>query len=513
MPAIWFEEKIPHPSADPYRMDVPLFVGLAPPRPLHRLPEPMERWVQERGWMERVRSESGPVVLRDVPVPVDSWETFRHFFFWPEARDDTSAGIYPLGRAVRFFFAQGGRKAYVVSMANPLSETAGALQRIKALERVLYGTEGPLDGIATLEDLASFAFPALSRPEANPGAWHAIHHGAALEDVAFVAYPDLPYLVSVPLNPLSVDVPLRSDEEIFVECSEAEPLSAHRRAVVSREPRCDEVGLQVWKKAVQAMLLWIQDNARDWILVQALPLPTPERDRSWWTTAVHDVWAAAPEEGGCGSAFLQCAFPWLVDASEPGVLLAPDGPLLGLLAANALDRGCFRSAAGRFPEGVSGTVPVLSLSEREKDPDEAHAMIRRLCLFHAGPKGVVLLSDRTTSLNPSYGPGSVSRLMGFIFKAARRLGDTVVFESSSPRTWNQLRRALGSLLEAIYAAGGLNGSLGAEAFHVTCGPQTMTQQDMDSGRLVARIQVQPAVPVEALQVVLSMEPDGTLRME
>ncbi len=512
MPAIWFEEKTPELSADPHRMDVVLFVGLAPLRPLDFLPEPLERWFQERGWAQGIQLGSGLVSLEDVPVPVDSWETFQRFFVWPWDSKDGTMENYPMGRAVRSFFAQGGRKAYVVSMGNPTAERADTTQRIKALERVLYGVEGPLKGVTTRQELASLTFPLLDSPCSDVATWHGIQHGPALSDVALAAYPDLPYLVTPLPDPVSLEIFVRKDPENFVDCYEGEPALVPRRVVIPRGPRCDEIGLQVWK-AVQAILLWIQENAREWVLVSALPLPVPALESSWWNMALEHVLENRPEEGGCASAFFQCAFPWLIDPSEPGFLLAPDGPLLGLLAATALARGSFRSAATRSLLGISGTSPVLSLAEREKAPDVSRAMVRRLCLFHKASSGVVLASDRTTSLDPSYGPGPVSRLMGFILKAARRLGETLIFENSSRRTWSQLQRVLTCLLESIYLAGGLDGARPQEAFHVVCGPETMTWQDMDSGRLIARLHLQPAFPVESLQVVLAMEPNGNLRLE
>lgn len=513
MAAIWFGEKTPDLSADPHRMDVVFFVGLAPVRPRDILPEPLDRWFRERGWHERVESTPGVISLRDVPVPVDSWETYGRYFAWPWDADGGPPEIYPLGRAVQSFFAQGGRKAYVVSMGDPIGETADTRQRVQALERVLYGVEGLLGSVTTRDELAVLNFPPLDFPEADPDTWHAIHHGTALGDVALVAYPDLPYLVASLPDPVPVAMPSRKDPESFVECFGEELPASPCRVVISRAPRCDGIGLRVWKQAVQTILLWMQQNAREWVLVAALPLPMPELDSSWWAVALQDVFGVRPEEGGCASAFFQCVFPWLVDPSEAGALLSPDGPLLGLLAANALTRGTFRSAAGRYPVGVSGIVPVLSLAERQKAPDQAHTMERRLCLFHSTPNGVVLASDRTTSLEPSHGPGPVSRLLGFIFKAARRLGETMVFENSSPRTWNQLRRVLANLLESIYLAGGLEGARRQDAFHVMCGLHTMTGQDADSGRLVAHIQVRPAIPVETLQVVLAIEPNGTVRMD
>ena len=60
--------------------------------------------------------------------------------------------------------------------------------------------------------------------------------------------------------------------------------------------------------------------------------------------------AAAGGEAPLASAFLQLAVPWLATAESermPGGLMPADGVLAGLLARNALERGAFRSAAGR----------------------------------------------------------------------------------------------------------------------------------------------------------------------
>uniref|UniRef100_A0A832EKI8 Phage tail sheath protein n=1 Tax=Desulfacinum infernum TaxID=35837 RepID=A0A832EKI8_9BACT len=512
MPVIWFEEKTGSPATHPYRMDVGLFVGLAPLRSLDRLPDPLVLWYREQGWLERVRPASRGIHLRDVPVPVDSWETFRRFFVWPHAREAGSfrEAFYPLARAVKAFFAQGGLKAYVVSMADPISPEAGEAERMAALERVLYGRTGPFRGVADRVRLAERLFPAVPRTGEDPLSQHGIQLGAALADTALVAFPDLPYLSAPPAEPVSVRMPERTAPESFVECVESQVPILYRRTAPPFRPLHDRVGYALWGRAIHSLLSWIAENAREWQLVCALPPPHPGCGPSWWADLCGTILGRGLEDGGCASAFLQCAFPWLGDAEDAENLLAPDGPLMGLLAANALGKGTFRSAAGSFPALVSSLDPVLSLSERENIPDAVHAMKRRLCLFESTPQGIQLASDRTTSLDPAHGPGCVSRLVGFLLKAARRLGESLVFENASPRLWRSVEQGFSSLLEAVYLAGGLGGTDVQSAFHVTCGIDTMTPQDVDSGRLIARIVVQPAVPVEAIQVVLAMEPSGSV---
>ena len=53
------------------------------------------------------------------------------------------------------------------------------------------------------------------------------------------------------------------------------------------------------------------------------------------------------------------------------------------------------------------------------------------------------------------------------------------------------RRQLESLLTALLAGGGLGGATPDEAFDVRCDRTTMTQADLDAGRLIAKITVLP----------------------
>jgi hypothetical protein len=176
----------------------------------------------------------------------------------------------------------------------------------------------------------------------------------------------------------------------------------------------------------------------------------------------------------------------------PGGLLPSDGVLAGLLARSALERGAFRSAAGQ-------PVPALDLGT------PALADQERLSLFVRTPRGIELAADHTTSDLLAWRPAAVSRLLALVIRAARRLGETSLFEPSGERLWREVEVLLASLLRRVHAAGGLAGTAPEDGFRVRCDRTTMSQADIDNGRLIVEIVLTPAVPVEQIRVRLPLD--------
>jgi len=83
-----------------------------------------------------------------------------------------------------------------------------------------------------------------------------------------------------------------------------------------------------------------------------------------------------------------------------------------------------------------------------------------------------------------------------------------VFENNGELLWRQLRDALAGFLTGIWAQGALAGASAEEAFEVRCDRSTMTQNDLDSGRIVARITFRAAMPIVHLTVLLSLTGGG-----
>ena len=172
----------------------------------------------------------------------------------------------------------------------------------------------------------------------------------------------------------------------------------------------------------------------------------------------------------------------------------------------ALARGTFRSVAGtRLPEGLAATpTPAWGLG-----PDSPAAQLaERVCLIAPEPDGWSLASDVTTSPDPAWRPGGVSRLMASVLRAARRVGEGLLFEPNGPRLWARLARSIEDLLTDYWREGGLRGASAAEAFDVRCDRSTMSQNDIDNGRIIAQIGVTPAAAVERMVVVLALDSGG-----
>jgi hypothetical protein len=266
-------------------------------------------------------------------------------------------------------------------------------------------------------------------------------------------------------------------------------------------------------------------------LVAAFPMPQDtsvaaafEDPGAALTQDIHDVInAQLPEVGGLqtgiSTAFLQLAFPWLKTTGS-GVLLEglepPDGVLTGMLARNALTRGTFASATKVVPAEVYDLSSVLPAQETAVSATPLQwgrptfkPLIERVCLFGFTPAGLALLSDVTTYAGESYRPGRIHRLVAVIRRAARQLGEQITFEPNGPVLWARVQRFLQRLMMRLWQAHAFEGDTAADAFSVRCDRSTMTQNDLDNGRLIAIVMFNAAATIELIRVTLALETSGT----
>ena len=62
---------------------------------------------------------------------------------------------------------------------------------------------------------------------------------------------------------------------------------------------------------------------------------------------------------------------------------------------------------------------------------------------------------------------------------------------NAPPLWASVTRLISNFLTTVWAAGGLQGATAAQSFFVRCDLTTMTQDDIDAGRLIALVGVAP----------------------
>ncbi len=222
--------------------------------------------------------------------------------------------------------------------------------------------------------------------------------------------------------------------------------------------------------------------------------------------------------GGFVNGFIQVCYPWVKTTDSltlPEQLLPPDGLKAGLLARNALSRGTFMDATKVVPNRLFAVHPELS-KENYNVPEApvnlGQGVVRpplilaqRVSLFGPTPAGFRLMSDVTTSLNPSYRSGPTRRLISALVRTARHTGETLAFESSGPRLWDRVQSAMSAALMSYWQAGALDGESASQAFTVRCDHSTMSQNDLDNGRVIAEVTLRTAVSLEQIRVLLTLD--------
>jgi hypothetical protein len=526
-----FETAAARPSP-PGRTDVACFVGFVARRREVRLPSVVRAQLAADGWVNGPwrRGPEGIEALDNLPVVIDSWALFDQLFAWeqrPVSRtpDPVSGRIACcatyLGAAVRSFFARGGRRAIVIRVGDPWvfleSAAARTTKRRARLHRLLPDFA---DG-----DMAPVIFDAT-----DPASWRGVHHLAGLREASMLCLPDLPDACSTETPAPPTGLQLSAPPEGFVECSEVEAaLPADNGLRALSAPRLDSRGYGPWRVFISAVRRHLARHQREVMLLAALPLPHDDARRPGNEGGVHaqtnmlaflrragvfeTAGHYAASDLSVASAFVQLAWPWLNTRASldlPEGLESPDGMLAGLLATNALTRGTYRSAAGDFSlprlRDVQDATPAPAWGAGPESPIEQLA--RRVCVFAPQPGGWALQSDVTTSVTEAWRFGGASRLMGAVLREARRSGESVLFDANGQALWQSVRRNIEATLERFWRTGGLDGSTPAEAFVVRCDRSTMTQNDLDHGRVKVEISVRPAMSIERITVVLALNGPG-----
>jgi hypothetical protein len=508
-------------AIDPARADIACFVGFVARRPVRArspgeseakyfevLPEPVRNWMRRYGWEpgRHGRSVDDLIQLSDVPVSIETWEMFDALFAWNARPIDETASTprcdTALGSAVRSFFAHGGRMCYVIRLGDPWSVRATVEQRR-----------------AHATDFLP-AFPPVSAVDRQ--SWSGVGHLFGLPGVSYLCLPDLPDVFCV--SPRLRD-PYTPPEgpEVFIECAARVAPAEQRFLRGVPPPRCDDDGFRAWSAFVIRLGRFVANPShrlREIQIVAALPLPIDTQAVASEGDASERVHRAAraqwDEAARIQTAFVQLVYPWLRTNESgmlPGNVIAPDGVFAGILAENALARGAWTSLIHRRLPTVFAIEPVLDRATLERELLNGAGLVREhISVMGPTARGMLVLSDVTTDDDFVYSAANVNRLVVAILRAARVLGDSIVFDNNGEALWNRLRERLENLLSALRAEGALLGPSAGDAFEVRCDRSTMTQADIDAGRLIARIIFTAAHPIVRIVVVLAMDDAGQVTL-
>ncbi len=193
-------------------------------------------------------------------------------------------------------------------------------------------------------------------------------------------------------------------------------------------------------------------------------------------------------------------YPWVITANplagssgaEPATIaLPPSGFVCGIYARVDIQRGVFKAPANEVITGATGFDVVLNSTAVE--------MLNPLginCLRFFEGRGYRLWGARTTSSDPEYKYVNVRRYLNYLEASIDRGLQWAVFELHADALWRHARQTVEDFLFNERRSGGLLGNKHEEAFFVRCDRSTMTQNDLDHGKLVMLIGVALVRPTE-----------------
>ncbi|MDX5297956.1 MAG: phage tail sheath subtilisin-like domain-containing protein, partial [Gammaproteobacteria bacterium] len=191
-------------------------------------------------------------------------------------------------------------------------------------------------------------------------------------------------------------------------------------------------------------------------------------------------------------------YPWLVISDpfgEKGDLLSipPSGHVIGIYARVDGERGVHKAPANEIVRGIREFATDINRSEQDI-LNPLHINCFRD--FRPANRGLRVYGARTLSSDAEWKYINVRRLFLFLEKSIENGMQFAVFEPNSEPLWATVKRSLTNFLITVWRSGALEGTKPEEAFFVNVGLNTMTQADIDGGRLIVEIGVAPVKPAE-----------------
>jgi phage tail sheath protein FI len=473
------------------------------------------------------------------PQLVTSWSEYRSRY-GGSVDGDSSAGCIYLPYAVRGFFENGGQRAYIARVT-PAGATPASVRLIGSAGATLITAVGP--GLWGNNILLRIAPPTLSEQGTDPTCCF------SMTLLYFRKGVPNPFLD--PTDPNNAQEPGRVDPDLteeFVNLSTiqtdhnfADSAVNGTSALISIRigGRPDDVGflngrLQNGSAGTDALLedryrgsgegplemhtgLAALAGIRD-LSILSIPddvvLPVLRTDLLKQCESLKDRFAVlsategeqsgdisqvlCPGDSSYGAYYI----PWIcVDAQDIAsgqIMVPPSGHVAGIYARTDRNSGVHKAPANEVVEGLlDDHEPILerTISENEQRMLNPRG-VNVIRDFRAMGRGVLVWGARTMSSDPEWKYVNLRRLLIFLEHSIDRGTQWAAFEPNNEQTWALIKESISEFLRCQWLNGALLGSKDDHAFFVKCDRTTMTQSDIDNGRLICLIGIAPVKPAE-----------------
>ena len=201
--------------------------------------------------------------------------------------------------------------------------------------------------------------------------------------------------------------------------------------------------------------------------------------------------------GQLDSKYAAFYYPWvtILDPLDPEgrreLNLPPSGYVTGICARTDIQHGVFKAPANEVVLGAISFERLLNTAQQDVLNPEGVNCFR----FFEG-RGYRLWGARTISSDPEWKYLSVRRYFAYLEHTLDRGTQWAVFENNGDTLWANVRRTVEDFLYVEWRNGALLGLRSEDAFFVRCDRSTMSQNDLDNGRLICLIGVAVVKPAE-----------------
>lgn len=202
--------------------------------------------------------------------------------------------------------------------------------------------------------------------------------------------------------------------------------------------------------------------------------------------------------------FAALYYPWIL-VDDPlrltGLVRAipPSGAVAGVYARTDHLYGVHKPPANEVVQGALDVrFPIDDIIHGELNDAGVNAI-----RSYPG-RGIRVYGARTTSSDSEWRYVNVRRLLNMIEKSIDRNSQWIVWEPNSVALRREIDRSVRSFLEDLFRRGMLDGADSSEAYRVKCDEATTPPEEVDMGRVICRIEVQPPYPAEVVVVVIGV---------
>jgi phage tail sheath protein FI len=197
-------------------------------------------------------------------------------------------------------------------------------------------------------------------------------------------------------------------------------------------------------------------------------------------------------------------FPSLCDEDGSERPVAP--AVAGIYARNDVTRGVWRLAGGSTAVLVDGSQVAARLTDRDLDRLAA----RNVNALRTMADGRVMVwGTRTVSADPEERYINARRFLLFVEHSIEQGLQWAVSEPNDEQLWASVRADVTTFLTRLWRRGALPGARPHEAFSVRCDETSMTQDDIDAGRLVVLVGIATVRPAELVILRIAVHATGT----